>query len=223
MKLTSFSFFSTYLKSFIPTFVNTLENKRMKIFLLSTMVFFVFQYQATGQDKFFHLKGKIIDAHQHPVPDVHIINYRDFKKVTSQNNGEFNIWVERGDSLMVSHISYYRKIVYADSVKNQPEIVLQLDTVNIVPVNIFTKPRDEKTFADKNINSWEFSIKPSPTEAYTEKERIQNVLNRENGIMKSEANSLRIATFSPSEQVGKVVNLFKRRKNKTLSSDDKNK
>lgn len=182
----------------------------MKLLLLSIIILTVLQ--STGQDKTFHLKGKIIDTHERPIPDAYIINYRDCKKIVSDPEGKFNIWVQRGDSLMISHISYYRKVVYADSVRLHPIIQLQLDTINILHVNIFTEPRDDNAFAHKNINSWEFSLKPSPTEAFTEKERVQNVINSENKVMRSEASSVRIATFSPSEQIGKFVNLFKRRK-----------
>jgi len=180
-------------------------------FLLLTAMFFSALY-VSGQDEFFRLRGKITDSHFRPISDAYIINYRDYKKIVSNTDGEFNIWVKRGDSLMISHISYYRKVVYADSVRYHPVIQLKLDTINILHVNIFSEPRDEETFARKNINSWEFSIKPSPTEAFTEKERMQNIVSSENKVMRSEASSLRIATFSPSEQIGKLVKLIRRRK-----------
>lgn len=191
----------------------------MKLLLLTGLIFTILF--ANGQDKFIHLRGKIVDDRSHPIPDAYIINYRDYKKIVSNQDGEFNIWVERSDSLMISHISYYRKIVYTDSVRLHPTIQLKLDTVNIMHINIFTESRTDEDFAKKNINSWEFSLKPSPTEAFTEKERVQNVINSENKVMRSEASSVRIATFSPSEQIGKIVNLFKRRKKSNEFSNSK--
>ena len=182
----------------------------MKLFLLIAIVFNALL--ASGQDDFFLLKGKIIDAHSRPIPDVYVINYRDFKKIVSNADGKFNIWVKREDSLMISHISYYRKVIYADSVKLNPVIQLKLDTVNILKINIFTQPRNDEAFANKNINSWEFSIKPSPIEAFTEKERVQNMVISENSVMRSEASSIRIAAFSPSEQIGKLFKRLKKRK-----------
>jgi hypothetical protein len=191
----------------------------MKLLLLTGLIFTILF--VNGQDKFIHLKGKIVDEHSHPIPDAYIINYRDYKKIVSNRDGEFNIWVERSDSLMISHISYYRKIVYTDSVRLHPTIQLKLDTVNIMHINVFTESRTDEDFAKKNINSWEFSLKPSPTEVFTEKERVQNVINSENKVMRSEASSVRIATFSPSEQIGKIVNLFKRRKKSNEFSNSK--
>lgn len=179
--------------------------------------------QSAGQDQLFPLKGKIVDVHSQPITDAYIINYRDYKKIISNAKGEFNIWVQRDDSLMISHISYYRKVVYADSVRHNSVIQLKLDTVNILHINVFTEPRDDEAFARKNINSWEFSVKPSPTEAFTEKERVQDMLNHENKIMRSEASSVRIATFSPTEQIGKLVNLIKRRKKSNEFSNSKKK
>ena len=191
----------------------------MKLLLLSAIILVVLP--SFGQDKFFHLKGKITDAREEPVPDAYIINYRDYKKIASNPDGEFNMWVQRGDSLMISHISYYRKIVYVDSVRLNPVVQLKLDTVNIMHINIFTEPRDDDAFAKENINSWEFSLKPSPTEAFTEKEMVQDMLNRENRIMRSEASSVRIATFSPSEQIGKLFKNLKKRKNSKQYSNSK--
>jgi len=193
----------------------------MKLLLLTTLVFSALL--AAGQDDLFRLTGKIVDNQLRPIPDAYIINFRDVNQFISNANGEFNIWVQRGDSLMISHVSYYRKKVYADSVKNKPVIQLKLDTINIMHVNIFSKPRSEEAFARENINSWEFSIIPSPTEAFTEKERIQNVLNSENKIMRSEASSVRIATFSPSSQLGKVLKWIKRRKKSNEYSNTKKK
>lgn len=181
----------------------------MKLILLTVMVFSV--WQTTAQNDSFLLKGKIVDMHSKPVADAYIINYSDFKKNVSDKSGEFNIWVHHSDSLMVSHISYYRKVVYADSVRLNPLIHLKLDTINILHVNIFTEPRDDETFARENIDSWKFSVKPLPTEAFTEKERVQNVMNSENKVMRSAASSVRIVSFSPSEQIGKLFNLLKRR------------
>ena len=178
---------------------------------------------AAGQDDSFRLKGKIVDYQSRPIPDAYIINFRDVKQNVSNAVGEFNIWVQPGDSLMISHVSYYRKKVYADSLEHNPVIKLKLDTINIMHVNIFTKPRNEEAFARKNINSWEFTIIPSPTEAYTEKERMQHVFNSENKIMRSEASSVRIATFSPSEQVGKLFRWIKRRKKANEYSGTKKK
>jgi hypothetical protein len=178
----------------------------MKLLLLTTIIFSVLQ--SAGQDQLFLLKGKIVDVHSQPIPDAYIINYRDLKKIVSNPDGEFNIWLQHYDSLMISHISYYRKVVYADSVRHNPVIQLKLDTVNILHVNIFTEPRDDETFARKNIDSWEFSLKPSPTEAFTEKERIQNVINTENKVMRSDASSVKIT----SDQIAKFLKKLKRHK-----------
>lgn len=191
----------------------------MKLLFLTGLIFTILF--ANGQDRLFHLKGKIVDVKSRPIPDAYIINYRDYKKIVSNTEGEFNIWVQHDDSLMISHISYYRKVVYADSVRLNSVVQLKLDTVNIMHINVFTESRSDETFAKKNINSWEFSLKPLPTEAYTEKERIRNLVNSENKVMRSEASSVRMATFSPSEQIGKLVHLFKRGKKSNAYSKKK--
>ena len=62
------------------------------------------------------------------------------------------------------------------------------------------------------MNAIEFDLRPQPGESFTEKEMVQDRLNRENGIMKSEATSLKIISFSPTALFEIVANKVKRRK-----------
>lgn len=167
---------------------------------------------ASSQEEEFYLEAQIIDSNQNPLRDVYVLNYRNLDKTVSNENGIFGLLVLPGDSLMISHISYQRKVIHVFHLLLNPVIQIDIDTINILEVNIFSNQKTDSEKALENIKSIEFDLRPQPGESFTEKGMVQDMLNRENGIMKSEATSLDIISFSPTAIFEIIANKIKRRK-----------
>jgi hypothetical protein len=92
-----------------------------------------------------------------------------------------------------------------------PIIQLDLDTINIRPVNVSASQRSDYEKALKNMESIEFDFRPQPDDAFTETERMKTLINTENQVERAYSNSLNFLQFSPSEEIGKM---FAKRKKK---------
>lgn len=180
-------------------------------------------YISNAQQEEFQLKGKILNSNHDPVSDAYIINFRDLKKVISQNNGDFNMWVQPGDSLMISHISYYRKKIYVDKVKINPFIILQIDTINIIRVDVSPNHKEDEDRARDNLKFLTELEVPSYTKIKPEMDPVNQMILENNKLMRSEASSISLYRFSPSEQIGKILQKFRKRKKSNQYSSIKNK
>jgi len=174
-----------------------------------------------AQEKEFHFQGQIVDSHLNPVSDVYILNYRNLDKAVSRQNGVFDMWVLPGDSLMISHVSFERKVVRVFDLMVNPIVKIEMDTVNILQIDVTPGQKTELERARENIAAMKLDPRPLPTDKYTEKEMVQELMNRENRVMRSKASSVRIVSFSPSEQISKLFKWIKRRKNTNESSNKK--
>ena len=79
----------------------------------------------------FTLQGKIIDNAQNPVSDAYIFNIRNAAKCFSTGNGLFELHVQPSDTLIISHISFLRKMVTVYELLKNPVVMLETDTLNI--------------------------------------------------------------------------------------------
>ncbi len=189
----------------------------MKHFLL--FLFILLAISSIAQEKeLFLLKGLILSHDSVPVENAYIINYRTYATFASRENGRFNVFVQPGDSMVISHLSHMRKIIYADSVRKNPEIYLELDTVSLGQVNIFQKHVDKVEHMRKNLKAMKFTIIPQPFEPYTESEKMKAFVAEHNNVKKAEATSLKFYNFSVSSI---LKELFKRKKNKKYSKRHK--
>lgn len=191
----------------------------MKQLLLFICVF-AFLISA-GQDKEFYLQGQVVDAKQTPVADAYIFNVRSSVKNVSRNNGIFDVWVLPGDSIIISHISFLRKVVTVHQLMINPVITLELDTINIRPVNVSASQRTDYEKAMKNIERIEFDFKPLPTDNYTESEKMEELMKTEDRVQRVEASSLSFARFSPSLEIGKLLDKRKKKKDAKQFSSTK--
>ncbi|QGY45666.1 hypothetical protein GM418_18915 [Maribellus comscasis] len=189
--------------------------------LLTLLLFVLTCSFALSQEKEFHIQGRIIDGDSNPVADVYILNYRNLDKAVSRQNGIFDMWVLPGDSLMLSHVSYLSLRIKVFDLMVNPVIQIALDTVNIIEVDVFSNPQDDMQNAKKNIESMGWNPNPTPTDNLTEKEMMQDMVNRENNVMRSEATSLKILKFSPSDVVGAISKKIKKRKKSNKYSSKK--
>lgn len=181
----------------------------MKSFFTCLFIFSVIH--SFCQQNEFHIQGRIIDATQNPVSDAHIINFRSTAKYVSKSNGVFDAWVLPNDSLVITHISYFRKTISVYQLLQNPVIQLELDTINILPVNVSPNQLTDTERAAENIKSIEFDFRPQPGDGFTESERMKQLLNKENRLERTTASSLNYR-FSPSVIIGKIAEKTENRK-----------
>lgn len=165
----------------------------------------------SAQEKEFILEGQVVDSKQNPVADAYIFNIRNSVKDVSKSNGVFSVWVLPSDSIIISHISFLRKVVTIHQLLINPVVVLNPDTVNIKPVNVSASQRTDYEKAMKNIQGMGFDFRPQPDDLYTESERMKDLLNTENRVQKSAASALTYQ-ISPSEILGKLAEKRKKKK-----------
>jgi hypothetical protein len=177
-----------------------------------TLLFFLIAMCATAQQTEFVLQGKITDSQQHPVADAYILNYRNSSKFVSKGNGIFELRVLPADTLIISHISFLRKVVTVYELLVNPLITLETDTVNIKPVNVSGDRQTDYEAAMKNISSIKFDPRSQVDDNFSKTEQVNQVMKTENRVMRTEASSVRIASFSPSEVIGKLSEKRKKRK-----------
>jgi hypothetical protein len=182
--------------------------KLLSIFILLIACLHSFSQQ---EEKFI-IEGQIIGLNGKCVADAYVINFRDLDKNITNTIGVFSIWVFSSDSLLISHISYFRKVVTVYELLSNPIVQMQLDTINIKDIVVSPNQKTEYEKAMENINSIDFDIRPQPDDEYTEGERIQFLLNSENIVHRSAASSVSILKFSPSEKIQKLFTKRKQRK-----------
>jgi translation initiation factor IF-1 len=182
----------------------------MKQLLLLILVFSFLN--SIAQDKEFFLQGQIVDAKHNPISDVYLFNPRNSIKTISRSNGVFDIWVLPADSVIISHISFLRKTVTVYQLMVNPIIQLEIDTVNIRPVNVSASQRTDYEKAMKNIESIEFDFRTKPDDSFTETERMKLLMQKEDQVQRVAASSVSLVRFSPSAEINKI--LAKHRKKK---------
>lgn len=160
----------------------------MKHILPIIFVFAVFY--SFSQEKEFYLQGQVVDENNNPISDSYIFNERSLAKSVSRDNGIFDVMVLPGDSIIISHISFIRKVVTVHQLMVDPVVRLELDTINIRSINISASERSDYEKAMKNMERIEFDFRPQPDDEYTETERMRSLLNTENQVERAYSNSL---------------------------------
>ena len=181
---------------------------------MKLILFLILVFAITGsfaQQEEFHLQGQVVDAQKNPVGDALIFNERSTRRYVSGYNGVFDVWVKPGDSVIISHISFVRKVVTVHQLMINPIVQLDIDTINIRSINVSASQRTDYEKALKNIESIEFDFRPQPDDNYTESEKMQVLMNTEDRVQRTTASSVSLVRFSPSEEIGKI---FAKRKKK---------
>nr|WP_319997507.1 hypothetical protein [uncultured Draconibacterium sp.] len=164
-----------------------------------------------GQIKRFLIQGQIVDQYDYPISDVYVVNLNNHDKDISLKNGVFSIWVSPGDSLVLSHISYFRKIVSVHALLVNPKVELVSENIDIQEVVVSP---EQTTKADKAKENIAFMKDYSPPVKFRMAEEetnpITTIMTENNDLMRSEASSLSIVRFSPSENIGKLFTLWKK-------------
>lgn len=201
-----------------------LRNRKtsMKRLIFFAVVVFAVQI-SNAQEKEFYLQGQVVDQNNRPIADANIFNERSRIRNSSTRNGIFDVLVLPGDSIIITHISYIRKVVTVHQLMINPVVPLEMDTVNIRAVNVSGSEKTDYDKALQNMERIEWDFRPQPDDAYTETERMKSLLNTENQVERAYSNSLNFIQFSPSEQIGKLISKRKKKREAKQFSSTKEK
>ena len=175
-----------------------------------TLLFLLTTLAVAAQE--FTLQGKITDNAQNPVSDAYVFNIHNAAKCFSTGNGLFELRVQPSDTLIISHISFLRKMVTVYELLKNPVVMLETDTLNIKPVKVTGNLQTAHDQAMKNINYQTFDALPRIGDNFSETERTAQLMKTENRVLRTEASSVRIASFSPSAVFGKLAEKRQKRK-----------
>ena len=153
----------------------------------------------------FALQGKITDNAQNPVSDAYVFNIRNAAKCFSTGNGLFELRVQPADTLIISHISFLRKVVTVYELLKNPVVMLETDTLSIKPVKVTGTLQTAHDQAMKNINYKAFDPLPRIGDNFSLTERTTELMKTEKRELRTEASSVKIASFSPSVVFGKLA------------------
>lgn len=112
-------------------------------------------------DSTFQFSGFIFDKDSIPVEGAYVINYRTMMGMVTNQDGHFSLTCQPGDSLMISHISYERKIIKIkkyDLIASPKVYYMHFAAHEMSPLIIQQNPNNMKYFA-KNIDQMNKQIK----------------------------------------------------------------
>jgi hypothetical protein len=192
----------------------------MKLLLLYILIFV--SIGSYSQEKEFLLRGKIIGLDERPIADSYVINNKNLRNNISDANGNFNIWVAHGDSLIVSHISYNRIRIYADTLTNNSTIYLTPLSRDIHEINVSPKYKNDYELARNNLSSVS-KLKLIPFAKIKEDSNpVIDMAIRNNRLMRNEAESISILRFSFTQQIiNSKKNIQRHKDSKHYSSTKK--
>lgn len=182
----------------------------MKQLLLATLILSCLF--SIAQDEPITIQGKIVNKKGDPVPDVYILNLVNYEKDISLENGVFTIKISPTDSLLLSHISYFRKVVSATSLRLNPVITLESESVNVEEITVSPEEKSAADIVGQNLNVEEWDIRPQPGDGFSESERAKQTMAEHNSVLRSEASSVTFLRFSIGDILGKWKKKRQRRK-----------
>jgi len=71
--------------------------------------------QAQPPDSLILFTGYVLDEDSLPIQNAHLISFRTMKSFSTNEKGFFRIMLIIGDSLLINHLSYDRKVVKANN------------------------------------------------------------------------------------------------------------
>lgn len=192
----------------------------MKLLILCLLIFI--SIGSYSQENEFLLNGRIVGSDTKPIADAYIINHNNLRNTISNASGNFSIWVAQGDSLIISHISYDKRKIYADTLSNNSTIYLSPLTRDILEVNVSSKYKNDYELARNNLLSiGELRILPF-IKIKEETDPVLEMVVQNNRIMRSEAESISLFRFSFTQQIiNSKKNIQQRKESKQYSSTRK--
>ena len=178
---------------------------------LFTTILMVISFALCAQEKEFLLEGQVVDQLMQPVPDVYVVNLASHEKDISNSNGVFSVWVAPGDSLIFSHISYFRRVVKVHHLLLNPVVMLESENVDIPEIRISSKDLSDMERAEKNVSFLQTYDPPKLERMAISNDPVYDIAVENNRLMRTEASSIHIASFSPSETLHVLYSKFKKK------------
>ena len=185
----------------------------MKTQLTSIILFLSLIVNA--QQKDFLIEGQVVDQFGNAISDVYVVNLRNHEKDISNDNGVFSVWVSPSDSLVLSHISFFRKIASVHSLLINPVVKLVSEDVNIPEVRISADQLSDEERAEMNMEFLKDYDVPHFTKIDNDANPVNEMMIENNRLLRTEASSISIIRFSPGEQVQKLYNKLKKNDSRT--------
>lgn len=185
--------------------------------LTTILLLFTCLTLAAQQEKFL-IEGKVVDERGESLPDVYIINLVSHDKDISRDNGFFALWVSPGDSLLFSHISFFRKVLKVSSVMINPIVKMESEHIGMEEIVISPNQKTDLDRARENLSFLKDYEVPQYQKINPDNNSPVNMMMTENNrMMRTEASSVSIFRFSPSDIMGKII---RRSRNKRVSDYD---
>ncbi|HYQ57473.1 MAG TPA: hypothetical protein VEP89_09000, partial [Draconibacterium sp.] len=165
---------------------------------LFSIFFLLLVITSSGQLKKFLLEGQVVDQENNPISDVYVVNTDNHTADISRENGEFSMMVSHGDTLVLSHISYFRKMVSGYALLINPKVEMISQDVDIPEIVVSPNQPTNAERAGENIHQIDWDRRPLPEDNFTESERLEQAAIANNRVRRSEAAYLSIFEFSPS-------------------------
>ncbi|WP_340110933.1 hypothetical protein [Maribellus mangrovi] len=194
----------------------------MKIKFKIATVFLTFAFLFSGlasqaQHDAFLIEGRVVDENGIAIPDVYVVNLRNHDRDISRDNGVFTIWVVPSDSLVLSHIAYTRRVASVHSILVNPLITLISEHVNVPEIRISPEQISDLDRANKNMEFInEYKVPEFSKISSDQQDPVTSIVTEHNSLLRSEATSLSLVRFSPSDVIGKV---FVKARNKDHLTD----
>ena len=182
----------------------------MKFLTVCTLVFVYLS--CYSQQEEFQLEGMVVDSTSQPIADVYIINLRSHEKSVSKQNGIFEMSVLPDDSLILTHISFDRKIIHVFTLLKNPVITLMGENLKIRQVDVSPNKKTDYQRAMDNISSISNIKYYDDPKIDIESELSMQMMTEHNRYLRSEATSVRLLRFSPSEEIQKLIRSLKKKK-----------
>ena len=182
--------------------------------LLPLILLLLYTSTIFAQQEKFQLQAKVVDKRGQPISDVYIVNLVSQEKDISRPNGIIDIRVSSSDSIVLSHISYFRKVVKVHTLLINPVVVLESENVNIGEVTVSPEQKSQLMQAQENlkdIKEFDFPLRPKIDE---ESNPVNELMTEHNRVLRTEASSITMIRFTP----GDVLNKWKKKREKKKKS-----
>ena len=157
---------------------------------LFTVLFLIVFINGFSQERKFHIEGRVVDANQIAVSDAYILNFRDLEKNVTRQNGVFDMWALPGDSIIVSHIAYKRKIVTVFTLLVNPVIVLEPENIDITEIDISPDQKTDYEKAKENLVDVKDFDFPIFQKIDDEPKPVIEMVTEHNRVMRTEASAV---------------------------------
>lgn len=161
----------------------------------------------------FIIEGKTVNNEGLPIADVYIINPRTLEKDITRSNGIFKLSVSAQDSLIFSHISYFRISVQVYSLLQSPIVTMESEDVQIPEVVVSPEQKTDLKRAQQNLEFLNTYKPLKYNKMKPESDPTTTIMTEHNRLMRTEAGSISFLPILgvPLKLIDKALQKRKRR------------